>query len=179
MPCWRSIRARSATSSELVVTMPASPALLSPKTRGSDHRRHAIPAAELDLPAAGWAASTQDGELFSFSALAGTNRADYLRSPDYTYLDGRGHWMMVPEAASDGALAIKPMGKDRLQITRISGTGAFTIRRPYQMQGRCVSCEAFDLDGKRLAIPNCYDTDNETRIVPEDTAMRFVLRFGP
>jgi hypothetical protein len=159
--------------------MPASPALLSPKTKGSHRRRNASPTTELDLPAAGWAAFTQDGKLFSYSALAGTNRADYLRSPDYTYLDGRGHWLMVPEAASDGALAIRPMGKDRLQIIRISGAGAFTIRRPYQVQGRCVSCEAFDLDGKRLAIPNCHDIDNETRIVPEDKAMRFVLRFGP
>ena len=47
------------------------------------------------------------------------------------------------------------------------------------MQGKCVACEAFDLEGERLALPNCHDTDNETRIVPEDKAMRFVLRFGP
>jgi hypothetical protein len=86
---------------------------------------------------------------------------------------------MVPGAASDGALAIRPLGKYPLQIIRISGAGAFTIRRPYHMQGRCVSCEAFDPDGKRLTIPNCRDTDNETRIVPEDKGMRFVLRFGP
>jgi hypothetical protein len=71
------------------------------------------------------------------------------------------------------------MGKDGLQITRISGAGAFIIRRPYHMQGRCVSCEGFDLDGKRLAQPIWHDADNETRIVPEDRAMRFVLRFGP
>jgi hypothetical protein len=71
------------------------------------------------------------------------------------------------------------MGKDRLQIIRISGAEAFTIRRPYHMQGRCVSCEAFDLDGKHLANPICHDADNETHIVPEDKAMRFVLRFGP
>ena len=109
---------------------PASPALLSPKTKGLDRRRDGPPATELELPAAGWAAFTQNGRLFGFSALAGTNRADYLRSPDYTYLDGRGHWLMVPEAASDAALAIRPMGKDRLQIIRISGAGAFTIRRP-------------------------------------------------
>jgi hypothetical protein len=159
--------------------MPVSPALLSPKAKNSDRRRDVPPTSELVLPPAGWAAFTRNGELFSFSALAGSNRVDYLRSPDYTYLDGRSHWLRVPEAASDGALAIRPMGKDRLQIIRISGAGAFTIRRPYHMQGRCVSCEAFDLDGKRLAHPICHDADNETRIVPEDKAMRFVLRFGP
>ena len=62
--------------------MPASPALSSPKTKGSDRRRVDPPTTELDLPASGWAAYTQDGELFSFSALAGTNHVDYLRSPD-------------------------------------------------------------------------------------------------
>jgi hypothetical protein len=160
-------------------SMPVSPALLSPKAKNSDRRRDVPPTSELVLPPAGWAAFTKNGELFSFSALAGTNRVDYLRSPDYTYLDGRSHWLRVPEAASDGALAIRPMGKDRLQIIRISGGGAFTIRRPYHMQGRCVSCEAFDPDGKRLAHPICHDADNETRIVPEAKAMRFVLRFGP
>jgi hypothetical protein len=159
--------------------MPVSPALLSPKAKNSDRRRDVPPTPELVLPPAGWAAFTRNGELFSFSALAGTNRVDYLRSPDYTYLDGRGHWLRVPEAASDGALAIRPMGKDRLQIIRISGAEAFTIRRPYRMQGRCVSCEAFDLDGNRLTNPICHEADNETRIVPEDKAMRFVLRFGP
>ena len=96
----------------LPAAMPVSPALLSPKTKGSDRGRDASPTTELDLPATGWAAFTQDGELFSFSALAGTNRVDYLRSPDYTYLDGRGHWLTVPEAASDGALAITPVGKE-------------------------------------------------------------------
>lgn len=160
-------------------SMPVSPALLSSKTKGPDRRRDAPPTTEIELPPAGWAAFTQDGELFSFSALAGTNRVDYLRSPDYTYLDGRGHWLTVPEAASDGALAIRPLGKGRLQIIRISGSGAFTIRRPYQMRGSCFACEAFDLDGKRLAMPDCHDTDNETHIVPEDKAMRFDLTFGP
>jgi hypothetical protein len=159
--------------------MPVSPALLTPKTNGPERRQDASPTTELDLPAAGWAAFTRNGELFSFSALAGTNRVDYLRNPDYTYLDGRGHWLRVTEAASDGAPAIRPMGKDRLQILRISGAEAFTIRRPYRMQGRCVSCEAFDLDGNRLTNPICHEADNETRIVPEDKAMRFVLSFGP
>jgi hypothetical protein len=163
----------------LPAAMPVSPAWLSPKTKGSDRGRDASPTTDLDLPVAGWAAFTQDGELFSFSALAGTNRVDYLRSPDYTYLDGRGYWLKVPEAASDGALAIRPAGKGRLQIIRISGVGAFTIKRPYHMQGRCVACEAFDLDGKRLAEPIYHDAGNETDIVPEAKAMRFVLRFGP
>src|ERR1051326_8259573 len=45
----------------------------------------------IELPPSGWAAFSKKGELCSFSALKGTNRIDYLRSPEYIYLDGRGH----------------------------------------------------------------------------------------
>lgn len=134
----------------------------------------------LILPPAGWAAVTVDGKLLSFSALQGPNRADYLRSPAYTYLAGRGHWFDAPEAASDGALAITPLGKDQLQIIRISGgAGAFLVRRPYHRRGVCVACDAFDVEGRALASPVWHDTDGETRIEPVDKAVRYVLRFGP
>ena len=134
---------------------------------------------ELTLPPAGWAAFTRDHELFSFSALAGANRVDYLHSPDYIYLDGRGHWFEAPEAASDGALAIRRMGKNRLQVTRISGSGSFIIRRPYQTHGACLACEALDLNGERLPAPLCQHTASETRITPPDKAINYLLHFGP
>lgn len=130
------------------------------------------------LPPAGWAAFTRDGTLFSFSALDGSNRVDYVRSPGYIYLDGRGHWFDAPEAAADGALAIRPLGKDRLEIIRISGAGAFIIRRPYQVRGACVAGEAFDVEGRRLAAPGCQDAGTETRITPIAGAVRYVLRFA-
>jgi hypothetical protein len=131
----------------------------------------------LSLPPAGWAATVKNARLVTFSALRGTNRVDYLRSRAYTYLDGRGQWFDAPEAASDGALAIMPLAKARLQITRISGKGAFVIRRPYQVRGRCQGCEAFDVEGRRLIEPVIQDGLEETRIEPVDGAVRYVLRF--
>lgn len=134
--------------------------------------------ARLALPPAGWAALTTDRELFSASALTGTNRTDYLRSPDYVYLDGRGHWFDAPEAASNGALAIRPAGKDQLEVIRVSGTGEFVVRRPYKVRGTCLTCEAFDVAGKILAAPVWHDTGHETRIGPVDKAIKYRLRFG-
>jgi hypothetical protein len=135
-------------------------------------------APELNLPPAGWAAFTRDQKMFSFSALRGTNRVDYIRSPDYIYLDGRSRWFDATEAATDGALAIRPGGKNSLDITHISGTAPFVIRRPFKVHDACVSCEAFDVEGQRLAPSTYKDTTNETRITPMEKAVRYVLRFG-
>ncbi len=33
-------------------------------------------------------------------------RADYVHAPAYDYIDGRGHWVETPWAASDGQLII-------------------------------------------------------------------------
>jgi hypothetical protein len=131
----------------------------------------------IDLPPSGWAVFTRDRKLFSFSAMVGTNRTDYLRSAAYIYLDGRGHWFDAPEAGANGALAIRPIGKHLLQVIRISSDGAFVIRRPYHMRGTCLVTEAFDVDGKSLGTPIYTDTGTETRIAPLEKAIRYVLRF--
>ncbi|MBI2926326.1 MAG: hypothetical protein HYY24_11565 [Verrucomicrobia bacterium] len=133
---------------------------------------------DLALPPEGWAAFTRDGKLVSYSALAGTNKVDYLRSPAYTYLDGRGQWFDAPEAASNGVLAIRPLDKNELEVLRISGDGAFTVRRPYKVRGACVTCDAFDVEGKRLASPVCHDSGGETRVEPVEKAVRYTLGFA-
>ena len=131
----------------------------------------------IELPPAGWAAFTANGELYSFSALDGTNRADYLFGPEYTYLDGRGHWFEMAQAGSEGGLVIKPLGKNKLSITHISGTSTFVIRRPYKVRGACLACEAFDVEGQALAKPEWRDNGRETQIRPKDKAIRYELTF--
>ena len=150
-------------------------------TVAGDYVRKANSSADLTnrivLPPAGWAACTQSGDLFSFSALKGTNRADYLRSSTYTYLDGRGYGFDAPEAASDGGLVIKPLGTNQLELIHISGQGEFTVRRPYHVSGALATCEAFDVEGQQIARPDCHDNGAETRIKPLEKALRYVLRF--
>ena len=138
-----------------------------------------IPAGRaIDLPPAGWAAAASNGKLFSYSALDHTNRVDYLRSPEYLYLDGRGHRFDAAEAASDGALAIRPFGKNRLRITHISGASPFVVRRPFKTRGACVACEAFDLEEKPLSRAEWTDNGHETEIKPEAKAISYVLTFS-
>ncbi|MBI2950046.1 MAG: hypothetical protein HYY23_20630, partial [Verrucomicrobia bacterium] len=133
--------------------------------------------AELTLPPAGWAATANKGELFSYSAWDGTNRVDYIRSPEYVYLDGRGRQFDSPEAVSDGALAIRSRRRNELEIIHISGQNPFAIRRPFKISGACVACDAFDAEGKRILSVSWRDIENETRIEPAPTALRYVLQF--
>lgn len=119
---------------------------------------------EITLPPAGWAAYQPNGVL-SFCGLNRSSKADYLRSEAYTYLDGRGQWFAVPEAASSGGLAVKPLGTNTLQVIRTSDTplapgpeNAFMIARPYGVRGRLVRCEAFDMYNKPLAAPVIHDS---------------------
>ena len=130
------------------------------------------------MPPSGWVVSTTNAELFSYSALNGTNRADYLRSPAYTYLDGRGHRFETPEAVADGGLVIRPLGPNQLVLVHVSGHDEFTVRRPYQVSGALSTCEAFDVEGQEIASPECHDNGDETRIKPLEKALRYVLRFG-
>lgn len=132
------------------------------------------------LPPAGWVATTASGDLLSFSALAGTNKVDYLRCPDYTFLDGRGHWFSAAEAAANGALAIKPLNHNQLQVIHISGEGPFEVKRPYGVRGSVVEVAAYNIGGKALEKPVAHDDGVATRLEPVAGAIRYVLSFrGP
>jgi hypothetical protein len=85
----------------------------------------------------------------------------------------------APEAASDGALAIKPLGKTQLKLTRISGAALFVVRRPYKMRGACAACEAIDADGTSLPAPGCQDIGSETHLEAPDKAVTHISTFGP
>jgi hypothetical protein len=72
----------------------------------------------LVLPPAGYAAAQGD-DFFEFSALVDDgHRADYVRSPEYIYADGRGTLTRFPEIATAGAVLWRP---DRAWISLPGG----------------------------------------------------------
>ena len=60
----------------------------------------------LDLPPFGYRAWTSDRSVVVESSDRGGRRYDYCRSPDYVYLDGRGHFVELPGASGDGAFVV-------------------------------------------------------------------------
>jgi len=61
---------------------------------------------DAELPPDGYYACDPEGKLVVFSALVEGQKADYVHSTAYDYVDGRGNWIETPWAASDGQLII-------------------------------------------------------------------------
>jgi hypothetical protein len=59
-----------------------------------------------ELPPSGYYAKLPDGELEVFSALKKGERGDYVHSPVYDFIDGRGNWLETPIGGSDGQLIV-------------------------------------------------------------------------
>jgi len=58
------------------------------------------------LPPSGYYAKLPNGELEVFSAVKNGKRGDYVHSPAYDFIDGRGKWLETPWGCSDGQLII-------------------------------------------------------------------------
>jgi hypothetical protein len=59
-----------------------------------------------DLPPSGYYAKSPNGELEVFSALHDGKRGDYVISPAYDFIDGRGTWLETTAGAADKQLII-------------------------------------------------------------------------
>lgn len=59
-----------------------------------------------DLPPSGYYAKLPNGELEVFSANKNGQRGDYVTSPAYDFIDGRGRWLETPVGATDKQLII-------------------------------------------------------------------------
>jgi hypothetical protein len=70
------------------------------------HRSDTWKTPHAELPPNGYYGQNRDGSLVVFSALADGRRADYVHSPAYDYLDGRGRWLQTPWGGSEGQLII-------------------------------------------------------------------------
>jgi len=91
---------------------------------------------EAILPPSGYYAHNQDGSLVVFSALNNGHRVDYVHSPAYDYIDGRGKWLQTPWGASDGQLIILknedgsleliPYGTDKFAVATLTEPAAIT-----------------------------------------------------
>ena len=58
------------------------------------------------LPPSGYYAKLPDGKLEVFSALQKGKRRDFVKSPAYDFIDGRGEWFETSMGATDGQLII-------------------------------------------------------------------------
>ncbi|MQY78856.1 MAG: hypothetical protein GH151_06630 [Bacteroidetes bacterium] len=88
-----------------------------------------------DLPPSGYYAKLPNGELEVFSALKDGKRADFVHSPAYDFMDGRGNWFETPWGGSDGQLIVLKKADGYLEVIPY-GAEKFTValdREPASM----------------------------------------------
>jgi len=79
-----------------------------------------------DLPPNGYYAKLPDGSLEVFSALKNGGRGDYVISPEYDFIDGRGTWMETAIGATDKQLIILKKEDGSREVIPY-GTGKFAL----------------------------------------------------
>ena len=70
----------------------------------------------LDLPPNGYWGRTADGTVRVLSGHVNGRRADLAVSPDYTYMDGRGAFIRLPEGATAGTAILRPLPGGHAEI---------------------------------------------------------------
>lgn len=96
------------------------------------------------LPSWGWYACHPDSDFREFSAIVDGRRIDYVHSPDYEYLDGRGVATVYAGLGATGSIAVRKK-HGSFEIIDIHGNDwiGLSVSTP----GTCV---AYDPEGKYL-----------------------------
>ena len=99
----------------------------------------------VSLPPSGWLAFQPANGLYEFSALADGRRIDYVKAPEFEFLDGRGAWTEQGDLACAGSIARRVRKGGALELTDIYGNDRIAFRT-----ARGGTLTAFDEKGKSL-----------------------------
>ncbi|MCP4313989.1 MAG: hypothetical protein GY790_22265 [Bacteroidetes bacterium] len=138
------------------------------------HREESWETPEAELPPAGYYARIPDGSLEVFSAIKNKERVDFVHSPAYDYMDGRGHWLETPWGASDGQLII---------LNNIDGSRELipfrTEKFAIALTSEPEATIALDMDRNEMGEAKGELRRGMYHIQPVSGAVSYVLKFGP
>ena len=125
-----------------------------------------------DLPPNGYARSGREDEDRVFVASTdsgpGTPRYDYCVSPAYIYIDGRGHFTRLDQAASDGIGICRIVGKGQWEIIPYQGADCGFKLPP-------AKAVALDKDGQEMGPAELRVSRGLTYVVPVKDAFSYLL----
>lgn len=125
------------------------------------------------LPPWGWSARDESGEFAEFSALLDGRRVDYVRSPEYEYLDGRGSATVLHGLGARGGIAVR-REKGHVEIIDIHGNSEIGFRADSPGD-----CTAYDAQGRRLGnVELRWAQDGMVWLVTVPDARRYVFVPG-
>jgi hypothetical protein len=125
-----------------------------------------------DLPPSGYYAKLPGGELEVFSAVKNGKRGDYVHSPAYDFIDGRGTWLETPWGASDGQLILLKRDDASLEIIP-NNTDNFAI----VIDKKPKSIVALDENREEMAQTNGELRNGLFYIQPVKEAISYMLKF--
>ncbi|MEM3490319.1 MAG: hypothetical protein QXO75_11795, partial [Nitrososphaerota archaeon] len=102
---------------------------------------------KVELPPAGWYAYDPSTNFEEFSALISGRRIDYVISPEYEYLDGRGQFIEIGSLAASGAVVKIQQKRGISEIINIYGNDKIRFKNSAK-NGNIV---AYDWEGNILS----------------------------
>jgi hypothetical protein len=128
---------------------------------------------EAQLPPFGYFACSRDGRLQVSSAMENGHRADYVHSPAYDYVDGRGRWFETARAASDGKLIVlhKDDGSRELIPYQARRFAIAVARMP-------TGAVALDMQGDELGPVTGMRNDGWFQLEAHPDAVSYLLKFA-
>ncbi len=122
------------------------------------------------LPPWGWYACQGSSRFVELSALVGSQRIDYVSSPEYEYLDGRGVLTIHEGLAAQGSIAVRRKGSS-IEVLDIGGSTDIGVK----VSGPC-KCKAFGPDGADLgSVVLRYTSDGMAWIGVNPKARKYLL----
>ena len=128
--------------------------------------------------------AVQGKDFLTFSALADGRKVDFLRDakgysdePPLLYADGRGDWVRFGEVATKGAIAVRRISEQQVEVLDISRNGEFGLKNPSGVKGMPVRCDVFDINGKPLGDAEIRLTPDYAWVIGKPEGHRYVLTF--
>jgi len=129
----------------------------------------------VELPPSGWLAFNLDHNFYESSAQVGGRRVDYVRAPEFEFLDGRGQWTEQGSLGSTGSVAMRHQDGGVLELTDIYGND----RIAFQPKAAGVLM-AYDPEGKSLGrVELTSPHDGWQQIKTLHGARRYVFTAAP
>ena len=97
------------------------------------------------LPPAGWLAYHDRNKLYEISGNVGGRRIDYVTSPEFEFLDGRGAWTEMGQLGVTGSVAKRDRASGEIELIDIYGNSRIAFQ-----DSRHGALAAYDPDGKAV-----------------------------
>jgi hypothetical protein len=124
------------------------------------------------LPPSGYYAKLPDGALEVFSAVKNGKRGDYVHSPAYDFIDGRGNWLLTSWGATDRQLIILKKEDGSLEVIPY-GTEKFAVA----LAEKPKSIVALDADRKEIGQAKGEFRDGLFHIQGVPGAISYLIKF--